>query len=348
VILNAYAVLDAAISLLRFGLVLPIIWLALVGWVRWRRSVRDPNKRDVLENRFYLLFLLAGLLLVLNVLAWPLFYLLLQSYVAEWPGVMCIYGVTRVGAGTVGPSRHLPVLLEVLQTTKPLLVFLSGAWFVLYLINQRAQTAPLMGRVLLGVLATGLLAGVDATAELTYLLIPKKEEFLASGCCTAVFDRENGPGRLIPSGLLGEVTPGRLSATFFVANVGLVVALFGSARAGRKRPVTARLAPLLGVTVLILILNWVYVVEVVAPRVLHAPGHHCPYDLVAQAPPSAVAIALFAVSGFCVGWGGCITWLGRGPESGPHVDGLLVSLLDLAAFGFAAAVLLLAVELVVA
>ena len=133
----------------------------------------------------------------LNVLAWPIFYLLLQSYVTEWPGVMCIYGVTRVGAGSLGSSRFLPPLLDTLQVTKPLLVFLSGAWFALHLVDRRTRTAPLTGRVLLLLLAASLLACADAAAELAYLSIPKKEEFLSSGCCTAAF-AEYGPTRFVP------------------------------------------------------------------------------------------------------------------------------------------------------
>jgi hypothetical protein len=176
VILNAYAILDAFVSVLRLGLVFPVVWLSVSSWARWRRTEHDPGARTAFEDRFHLLLLLAGLLLALDVLAWPLLYLLLQSYVPEWPGVMCIYGVTRVGAGTVGTSRYLPVLLEILQAAKPLVVFLSGAWFVLYLVNRRTRTAPLSGRVLIGLLATGLLAGLDATAELTYVLSPKKEQ----------------------------------------------------------------------------------------------------------------------------------------------------------------------------
>ncbi len=38
----------------------------------------------------------------------------------------------------------------------------SGAWFVLYLVNRRTQTAPLTGRVLVVLLGASLLAGADA------------------------------------------------------------------------------------------------------------------------------------------------------------------------------------------
>src|SRR5438552_1358970 len=122
-ILNAYAVLDAFVGLLRLGLAMLVVTLALAAWRTWRHSAGVPEERKKLEDRGYLLFLVGGLLLGLNVLAWPIFYLLLQSYVPYWPGVMCIYGVTQIGAGSLGPARFLPPLVTALQVTKPALVF---------------------------------------------------------------------------------------------------------------------------------------------------------------------------------------------------------------------------------
>src|SRR3954454_9138633 len=142
-ILNTYAVLDAFLSLLRGMLGLLVLWLGVSAWWTWLRRPPGPEGRKELEDRGYLLFLLAGLLLALNVLSWPIFYLLLQSYVPEWPEAMCIYGVTKIGLGSLGPARFLPTLVTALQATKPFLVFLSGAWFVLYLVNRRTHTEPL-------------------------------------------------------------------------------------------------------------------------------------------------------------------------------------------------------------
>ena len=98
-IVNAYAVLTAFVSLLQFAMGLLVITSSL-----GRRRVGTPV--DV-ENRPYLLLLLSFLLLGLNLASWPLLYALLQSYVPSWPDVMCIYGVTRIGTGSVGSARHL-------------------------------------------------------------------------------------------------------------------------------------------------------------------------------------------------------------------------------------------------
>src|SRR6266567_550145 len=197
-ILNAYAVLDAFVALLRLPLGLLVVGLGAGAWRRYRRLPRvlanaaTPGEREALEDRNYLLSLLALLLVGLNLASWPLLYLLLQSYVPEWPGLMCIYGVTRVGAGSEGASRFLPGLLAALQGLKPLVVFGSGAWLVLYLLNRRTRTAPLLGRVFLALVACGALTAADAAAELAYLGIPKKEESLSTGCCTGAFAESSG------------------------------------------------------------------------------------------------------------------------------------------------------------
>src|SRR4051794_38955655 len=129
-ILNTYAVLDGFVSLLRLLVGLLVVGLGLAAWRAARRPAA-PEERQALEDRGYLLSLLALLLLGLNLASWPLLYLLLQSYVPEWPGVMCVYGITRIGEGTVGVSRFLPGLLTALQALKPAVVFASGCWFVL-------------------------------------------------------------------------------------------------------------------------------------------------------------------------------------------------------------------------
>ena len=85
---------------------------------------------EAVERNAYLMMTLALVLLGLGLASWPLLYLLLQSYVPSWPGVMCIDGVTRIGTGSLGASRFLPGLLTALQVFKPLLMLMGGAWLV--------------------------------------------------------------------------------------------------------------------------------------------------------------------------------------------------------------------------
>jgi hypothetical protein len=345
-ILNAYAVLDGFVSLLRLGLGLLVLALWLAGWRGWRRRAADPERRKDVEDRCYLLFMLGGLLVVLNVLSWPLLYLLLQSYVPEWPGVMCIYGVTKIGSGAVGPARFLPPLLTALQLMKPALVFLCGSWFALYLVNRASQTAPLTGRVLLVLLAAGLVAAADAASEIAYLVIPKKEEPAYEGCCTEAFDAESAASRFAPPALTGPDAGPRLYATYYLVNAGMALAL---GFAGRLRRLSAAwLAPLLLGAALSTAVNAVFLIDAAAPRLLHLPYHHCPYDLAPKAPESLVAIALFLGGAFCVGWACIGSWLGGGAESRTFQSDIVRRLLRLAFVGYLGSMVMLSVELALA
>jgi hypothetical protein len=344
-ILNAYAVLDGFLSLFRVVLGLLVLGLGSAAWWSWRRQAADPEKRKALEDRCYLLFMLGGFLLVLNILSWPVFYLLLQSYVPEWPGVMCIYGVTRIGANSIGPARFLPGLVTTLQTTKPALVFLSGAWFVLYLVNRRTRTAPLTGRVLACLLIAGLLGAGDAVAESAYLGIPKKEEFYSSGCCTAALNSADSPSRLLPRSLTDPRKAPHAEAFYFGLNVAFVVALAVAVRLSRSRPRPGWLALLLAGALVSLLYNAVFLVGVACPLLIRLPEHRCAYDLVPRAPESLVAIALFFTGVFAVGWACVAAWFGNSSESRPVLPEMVSRLLFLGFLGCLWSITMMSVEL---
>lgn len=347
-ILNSYAVLDGFVSLLRLGLGLFVLWLGLSAWRLWRQRMKTEEGRMLLEDRGYLLVLLAGLLLVLNVVAWPIFYLLLQSYVPEWPGVMCIYGVTRIGTGSLSVSHYLPRLVTALQVLKPGLVFLSGAWFVLYLLNRRTDSGPLTGRVLVLLLAAALLAVADAATEAAYLIIPKKEVFLSAGCCTGAFGGEQDVARFLPRGLTGKGTEPWLYGVFYAIQVSMLVALVVGEWLCRRRLPLAWLSALGGGAAISLAVSTVFLVDVAAPRLLHLPDHHCPYDLVTKAPASIVAIAIFFGASFAVGWAFLMGWLGRHAEARPYLPEMLGRLLHAALLSYLGSVLILSAELLLA
>jgi hypothetical protein len=348
-ILNTFAVVDAFVTLLRLPLALLVIALGVAGWLRLRRPVH-PEDRKALEDRTYLLSLLGLLLLGLNLVSWPLLYLLLQSYVSEWPGVMCIYGVTQVGAGSSGISRFLPILLAALQTLKPLLVFASGAWFVLYLLNRRTQTGPLLGRLFLVLAAFAVLTVADASAELAYLGIPKKEESLSTGCCTGAFEEA-------PAGFWGTfvetvANPAArpwLFTAYYAANLVMLAALLWcSSRAGAPlRPILVLTPLLLGASVALLA-GAAFLVEVAAPKVLHLEYHHCPYDLIPRAPDVMVGVALFLWGTFSVGWACVAGWLAWSPETRPFLPAAARQLLFMAFCCYLGSVVLISLDLALA
>lgn len=344
-ILNSYAALDALVSLLRLGLGLLVLGLALSSWRRWRHG---GEARRAAEERGDLLALLAGLLLVLNGVSWPLLYLLLQSYVTEWPGVMCVYGVTRIGAGSLGPARFLPLLLGVLQALAPALVFLGGAWWVLHMLNRRTRTAPLTGRCLAALALLGLCAAIGAAAELSYLAIPKTEEVLIGGCCAEAFDSAGGAARFVPKAMLTDEGRPWLCAAYTTANILLVVVMI---TAGRRYPRSANARWLVlaaAGAVLVAAINLAFLVEVAAPRLLGLPYHHCPYDLIPAVPESLVALALFVAGAFCAGWAAVAGVLGRHGEAAALAPPLAGNLLRGGALLCLLSLVMMSLELVLA
>lgn len=338
-IVNTYAVLDGFLTVVRLvlGLVL------LVSAIAAMRAPSSLPAKDALEDRYYLLFLLAIVLLVLNVLSWPLFYLLLQSYVAQWPGVMCIYGVTQIGRDSLNASRYLPDLFQLLQAVKPLLVFASGAWFVLYLLNRRTATAPLTRRILLFLILIGTLAIVDTSAEAAYLVIPKKEETLSAGCCTGAFDSTDRLSRFVPHALFGERYYLWLHAAYYAVNLGMMILLYlrlHSFRDVRKGTVLSFALMVFSVAV-----SAVFLIEFAAPRLLRLPNHHCPYDLVSRAPEGLVIIGLFLFGAFAVGWASLATWFGSHAETQTFLPGIVYNLLRLGLFGYIASALMMSIAL---
>jgi hypothetical protein len=316
-----------------------------LGFTAWRGGKQSPTPdlRGALEDRSYLVLLLALLLLGLNLVSWPLLYLLLQSYVPEWPGVMCIYGVTRIGTDSLGPARYLPDLLRVLQLSKPVLVFLSGAWFGLYLLNRRTATGPLLNRLFVALLPLGILAVAGAATELAYLAIPKKEEFPPGGCC--VEDINTSASRFLPPVLVSDAGRPWLESAFFGASLILLLALFLATRRRNAAPGARGLALLLLGSLVGLATGAVFLVEVAAPTILHTPGHHCAYDLIHQAPEAVAAVLFFVGGAYCLGWACVARWFGRCPETAPYLSETVRRLLRWSLAGFGVGLAMLAVEL---
>jgi hypothetical protein len=344
VILNSFAILALFLSIVRLVLALLVIAWGIRFCLQGCR-VLSPEDRRERENQFYLLFLGGPLLLALNLVSWPVLYLLLHSYVAEWPGVMCIYGVTRIGAGSTGTSRFLPGLLQALQWAKPTLVFCSGAWFVLFLINRRTQTSPLSNRIVAILIVVGLLAAGDAVAEGAYVLIPKKEEGPSLGCCTGAFDEASQSIGLAPDAVLGVRDRPLLSAAFFVMNAGIVLGLFRAVIRAQQRPEVPRLTALFVGALATLPVSAAFLVQILAPVVLRLPYHHCPYDLIPKAPEVVLGVVFYLWGMFSLGWAWLAGWWGRCPESLPFLPSRVRTILLMGLFCYLASMVLTTMEL---
>lgn len=334
-ILNSFALLDAFVCVARLVVACVLAVVAANGLRASQGNAKAPPS-PAIENRIYLVLLMAAVLVGLNVVAWPLLYSVLQSYIPYWPGVMCIYGVTRIGTGSDGLSRWLPAILTTLQLTRPAIVFLSGGWLVVYLANR---SVPVKGSSFRWLGLVALMSGLtvaDAGLELTYLAIPKAERFLQVGCCTTIASPGAAYRGLAPP---AASTGRQLSIAYFGLTAAITAAL--GATLARRRPLRAWITTSLGIVAILLIpVSTAFVWYVAAPAILQLPYHPCAYCLSVAAPESLLGIGSFLLGSYAVGWLAIL-------QSSTAVSGMLAQrLLFLAFFGYLGSLVLFSAELI--
>lgn len=308
-IFNSFGVLDSFLTIIRMVLGVWLLGLAVFCKPSEQNAPLEGESGRSPENRRYLIGMISTVLLGMNVVGWPLLYALLHSYVPQWPGVMCIYGVTRIGTGSEGPSRFLPGILASLQITKPLIVFLSGAWLALYLASRHAPTKIISRRILASMLLVGGLSVVDAALEGTYLIIPKKERFLEAGCCSVAL-----PGNGTHDTEIDDSTSWHNYTWAYLVVSGLLSATLGWAFMRGTAPGTWTTGGLFGLAVVSIPVFLVFLNHVAAPTILGIPYHHCAYDLVSGAPVTLLGIVSFFLGCFSVGWLAFVQWSTEGSD----------------------------------
>lgn len=366
-IVNSFVLLDGFLCLLRLVVALFVTQKAARLWLGTGAGAPTGDARRHREDQLYLIVLGALVLLGLNLAAWPTFYGVLQSFVPHWPGVMCIYGVTRIGLGSQGAAGYLPGLLAFVQVLKPITLFASGSWLVVYLIDRRTRAGQ-FGRVVLGAVAAfATLTAIESACEAAYLAIPKTEQHLDVGCCAVLFDQGGRALRFLPQGPLGPSSHRWLATMFFGLHGGLAALFLGIAyRAGRGtgeiESATPRVpasqtrraawrgkaieASLVLGAAFSLVVSYFYLVEIAAPRILGLAFHHCLYDMLPQAPESILGIGLLALGAFAMAWSAVARGVvGEGDSREPAAH-LATRLLFVSGVAYAAALVLLTLEMV--
>jgi len=240
------------------------------------------------EERMYLAFWMGVVLLAVRFLAWPLFYLVLHSFISEIEGAMCIFGTRNM----------LPVLTRSLEVLKPLLFFIGLVWLVLFRL-ERFATLPKKGMragsfILAMLLLCSLTALVDSVASAVLWMRSSSE--LAVSCCTTVTDIPSRFTIWMPVSLFGPTYEQPLWYLFFIVN-GLSSALLVLAyRAVDRMQSPLALFSLVGLVSLVnCILTVIAYIEVIAPRLMRLPFHHCLYCMVQNVIDAPVFVALFIV-----------------------------------------------------
>ncbi|MCP3916382.1 MAG: hypothetical protein GY711_12565 [bacterium] len=280
VILNVWtvsALFLAAVGAALAALTLGVAARALMAFTRGREA------RAASDDRGHLLALIVSVLVLVRFLAWPQFYLVLDSYVPDLAvfGVMCAYGVTRIDAERV----------FALEWIKPAVMLLAGCWFVV----RRATDG---GRAsLVWALPLGALALADCVLETLYLLGEKAGRPMT--CCTQFLDV--APNRFES---LGAGSLAGSPAMTLALHLGLLVATVLACLAARRaqRTPLAGLVALAALGVACVVVTFRAWPDAVAPLVLGLPYHHCLYELLTDTPAFGPA-ALAAVLG-----GGALLW----------------------------------------
>ncbi len=303
-IVNAYSLLAVFVGLLELAMGVAVV-VTVGRALRGRRTA--PHAVD---ERLPLLGHLATVLLAVSVVSWPLLYLLLDSYVPQWHGVVCIQGVTRIGEGSVGASSALPTLVAALQASKPALVLAVGSWAVLRAANRATVTAPLTGRELWALLVCGGVAIVDATVGLVYVAIPKTERFLENGCCAVPAD---GASRLSEGDFTTLTTATYDARVLTSAYAAVTLALLLATTWALRRPRWAYGA--LAAAAVAVPVGLVFLREVAAPAFLGLPEHRCAYCVLSSSVAGVAFLAFAATGWLAAAFAAVAQGLAGGPET---------------------------------
>ena len=325
-IVNPFSVLELFLCLLRMIFAVAILVTALR--LIWRRKHWEEEQ---VVRRSYLVYYLVALHVGLSVVSWPVLYATLQSYVKQWPQVMCIYGVTKIGAASVSISKFLPYLVNGLQVTKPILVFLSGCCAILYWVNRSTYSSPLFVRVLIVAVIVSAVSVIDGGIETAYLIIPKKEEYAQMACCSAAPSAEFSTARFLPESA-GADTDERnvwVIAHFMVCALGIATlaaaVIFINSRSAQRYLLGSLFLVAVGIPVGIR-----FLLEAGAPAALGLPYHHCAYDLVQVAPEGALGVAIHLFGWFAIGWAAVLHWFGTVRETSGAAGTLIKRVLFMA------------------
>ncbi len=286
-IVNPWTVSSLSLDIASAGLGL----IAIIGAVKQFRTtiMRLPETGERLaesEDRLYLLFWIGAVFLFLRFLAWPLFYFSLHSIIPEVTGAMCIFG-----------TRNLqPVLTKILELTKPVLFFAGLVWLLVFRLERffyQAGSGSKARRSSLLLLSFCLVAGlVDSIGSATLWIRSNSE--LAVSCCTTITDIPSRFTVWIPTSLFGHEYQTLLWGLFYGVNILLIgIALIMSRQVGKGVLKLPSFFFLLSLALVNTITGTFAFIEVIAPKLMNLPFHHCIYCMVQNVMDAPVFVALF-------------------------------------------------------
>lgn len=255
------------------------------------------------ENRHA--WLLSTLLVValwgLNLASGSILFGYLQCLAGELRGAMCLIGAARIGEGADGFFGAMPGIVTVLAILKPFQAFAGGGVLAVLQAERCSRSTKLRWILPDALYVFAVLVFFEAILESVYLIVPKVELGVNSGCClVATGNMQGAISSIRDSHAYGWIC----SAFFLAANSSLACLLLA--------PFVLALDPWFlrccrrGAILLLALgavpLTYVFVLDVLVPRVVKSGYHRCIFDLWNHAPESLLGLVLVFFAGCFVVW----------------------------------------------
>jgi len=298
-IINVWTIVALFLALITGALSL----LAMVVSVRLLRTRADLHEPDATDDRAHLLTLLLSILVGVRLIAWLVFYLQIKSYVptlAEF-GVMCAFGVAGIN----------PVLTATIQIIAPVALCMFGLALTVGATKGESLTRHGPKRYAAPALAASVLGLAAAAAEFAYAFVTKTGKPVS--CCTQFLETDASrlartANPLSAMGLPTSATP----IAYYVLSLAVIAASLYLARRCKNPNERIGLAAALAVAALgiadLFVADWTWH-DVVAPRVLQLPYHHCLYEIITDVPLMAFAAGLAVAGNLILTWPAILTLL---------------------------------------
>jgi predicted small integral membrane protein len=292
-LLNPFSIMMLLVASISTILVLYGSVLSLKVRGNWTRCVTATGQHNGIQNRIHFVLLIASTVLVLRLLSYPLFYTTLQSFVKDIEGAMCLYGVTQVS----------PKFFTFLEITKPFVFFFIGQWLILHYLTRHNRTQSVITRKLIFLLGVNLVVLLDSVGDLVLFL--SIDFHVPVTCCTINTDSPDRVSAILSRYLVGRQYEQFLLPAYYLSNLfvlGLVGYLFRRRRLEAKETRRRRSLGMAFLSLMNFFLSSLALSEVIGPRLMDLPYHHCPYCLLQYVPDSCLIIGFLMLGTFGFGW----------------------------------------------
>lgn len=338
-IVNIYTLIMLFVVIFSLSLGGLLFLLTIKTLISFKTTIPLEDKSKF-EQKGYLVFLLACVTLSIRMIVWPWFYFMLQSFVSEIPGAMCMFGVTQI----------LPSTVTFLQIIKPISFFIMGGWLLCYYVDKSTPTTPLARKNLFFLLIVCGVLLADGIGDIYYVI--RMKPLMTVSCCATFFDVPLRPSAMIPQAIFGRHFQKILFFVYYVTNITLIALLFTSMS---KKWVSVTSLPrkiVLYSQYAIGIINIPVVIytfiENVAPKLMQLPYHHCIYCFMGNwmVPDAPIMLGLFVIGTFAIGWMGILRLLCKNGEARLITERLLLKVNNLSAFCLLASVIMVTIHLI--